>query len=553
MSVLADLMAQYQRLVVRFAKLYERYQSLQREHLQLHEKNDALHEKNAKQRTQIETLSAELRRLKRLPKRPAIKPSGMHESSGEKVAKESGKGAKKKRTRKAKRYSPKAVEKTVVVEHPEVPEGSVRNGYQTYTVQNVIIQPEVVHYKRARWLTPAGQTLTAPLPAAVQGHYSGEVRRLAVMLYCQGQSTFERVTASLNAFGITISKRTVVRLVNEQPQLLEEADEVLQAGLDGASWVNVDDTGARHRAKNGYCTVVGNDRFTYFATRQTKSRLSFLGILNGTDTRLMLNGAAFEYMRLNKLAAATIGLLAEHPSVEFNTHAEWTRHLEVLGISALQVTPDPVKIATEAALWGALTEYRGLTDTVVLSDDAGQFRVGTHALCWVHAERLVHKLLCPSDRLGAVRDEKQAEIWDLYTELQRYKQSPSEAQRTHLSEQFDRIFNGDRTEYATLNGLLERLNGKKDQLLTVLDYPATPLHTNLAENDIRAQVTRRKISAGTRSESGRETRDACLGLLKTCNKVGVPFWDYLGSRLLVPDAPAVPRLATLVSQTCGPP
>jgi hypothetical protein len=30
---------------------------------------------------------------------------------------------------------------------------------------------------------------------------------------------------------------------------------------------------------------------------------------------------------------------------------------------------------------------------VVVSDDAGQFRVGTHALCWVHAERLVHKLL----------------------------------------------------------------------------------------------------------------------------------------------------------------
>jgi hypothetical protein len=33
-----------------------------------------------------------------------------------------------------------------------------------------------------------------------------------------------------------------------------------------------------------------------------------------------------------------------------------------------------------------------LKDTVILSDDAGQFDVGRHALCWVHAERLVHKL-----------------------------------------------------------------------------------------------------------------------------------------------------------------
>ncbi|WP_434623722.1 hypothetical protein [Azospirillum sp. B2RO_4] len=29
---------------------------------------------------------------------------------------------------------------------------------------------------------------------------------------------------------------------------------------------------------------------------------------------------------------------------------------------------------------------------VILSDDAGQFDVGLHALCRVHAERLVHKL-----------------------------------------------------------------------------------------------------------------------------------------------------------------
>ena len=33
-----------------------------------------------------------------------------------------------------------------------------------------------------------------------------------------------------------------------------------------------------------------------------------------------------------------------------------------------------------------------LPDTVIVSDDAGQYTVGRHALCWVHAERLMHKL-----------------------------------------------------------------------------------------------------------------------------------------------------------------
>ena len=43
-------------------------------------------------------------------------------------------------------------------------------------------------------------------------------------------------------------------------------------------------------------------------------------------------------------------------------------------------------------LWGSVQSHKFLCDGVVLSDDAGQFNVGRHALCWVHAERLVHKL-----------------------------------------------------------------------------------------------------------------------------------------------------------------
>ena len=56
------------------------------------------------------------------------------------------------------------------------------------------------------------------------------------------------------------------------------------------------------------------------------------------------------------------------------------------------MTPDPVRVATEGALWGSVQSHKFLCDAVVLSDDAGQFNVGQHALCWIHAERLVHKL-----------------------------------------------------------------------------------------------------------------------------------------------------------------
>lgn len=82
----------------------------------------------------------------------------------------------------------------------------------------------------------------------------------------------------------------------------------------------------------------------------------------------------------------------------------------------------------------------------------------------------------------------------------------------------------------------------------VLKRPDIPLNTNGSENDIRCQVTRRKISAGTRSDAGRDARDAFLGLMKTCAKHAISFWDYLGDRLGALDAPAVTSLAKLVRQ-----
>jgi hypothetical protein len=61
-----------------------------------------------------------------------------------------------------------------------------------------------------------------------------------------------------------------------------------------------------------------------------------------------------------------------------------------------------VQIATEGALWGSIKAHGLLNGTVIVSDDAGQFQVGRHALCWVHAERLVHKLDTFSDQQRAI-------------------------------------------------------------------------------------------------------------------------------------------------------
>ena len=41
----------------------------------------------------------------------------------------------------------------------------------------------------------------------------------------------------------------------------------------------MDDSGARRKASNGFCTQIGNAHFTVFATTPSKSRLNFLSML----------------------------------------------------------------------------------------------------------------------------------------------------------------------------------------------------------------------------------------------------------------------------------
>jgi hypothetical protein len=99
-------------------------------------------------------------------------------------------------------------------------------------------------------------------------------------------------------------KRQVVRLlIDGQDGFLDEARDVLRAGLSSAAWITVDDTGARHKAANGFCTQVGNDQFTWFGTTGSKSRLNFLTVLRAGHGDFVINAEALAYMRERALAA----------------------------------------------------------------------------------------------------------------------------------------------------------------------------------------------------------------------------------------------------------
>ena len=368
----------------------------------LREENEKLNAALAAARLENQQLKDEIRRLKGLPPRPPMKPSGMEKATDRFAAEKPSQADASAPRRRGPGVSKLSIDRTVTLT-TSAPAGSRHKGYEDIIVQDIAFKPEVTLYRRERWAMPDGRTVTAELPASVVGGCGPHLHRLVLTLHFQGQMTCERIVAVLTAAGLAISKRQVVRLMTAKLDLFRAEEEAaFSAGLRASPWVSVDDTGARHAGKACYTTQFGSDRFTAFRTGPSKSRLMFLRNLLGGTARYGVNAAAVAYMRAANLAHGVIDALRSAEVLEFACEADWRAHLRALGLAELRVTPDPVRVASEGALWGALCAEDRLAGAVILSDDAGQFRVGDHALCWVHAERLVYKLIPANDRQRSV-------------------------------------------------------------------------------------------------------------------------------------------------------
>jgi Transposase IS66 family len=307
--------------------------------------------------------------------------------------------------------------------------------------------------------------------------------------------------------------------------------------------VQADDTGARHQGHNGFCTQIGNEFFAYFESTDSKSRQNFLEVLRGSDTDYTINDAAAAYWQRQKLAQAVIDRLLTGTG-SFPDKASWQAFL-----TSHEVTNERhVQIATEGALIGSLIAHGVSPELIVLSDGAGQFDVFVHALCWLHVERPLARLLPYNDKHRAAIEQIRQGIWDLYAGLKAYRQAPSPTQRDALGKQFDDLV-AQRTDYPSIDGVLKRMAADRAKLLLVLDRPEVPLHNNLSEGHIRDYVKKRKISGSTRSDSGRRARDTFASLKKTCRRLGVNFWAYLQDR--VRGLGQIPRLADQIRLKAG--
>jgi len=487
---------------------------------------DVLLEILAWQQKQIDKLEQEILKLKGETTKPKIKPSSMDKDGDSKNEDSSSK--RKKGPRRSKNGNLK-IDETQIIQPDEIPKGSRFKGYQERVIQDITFQAHSVCYRLAEYTTPEGLTIVGQLPDDIQGGSFGK-NLIAFILY---QYHHQHVTQPLlleqiRDLGVDISSGKLSHILTEDlADFHAEKDELLRMGLSVSQYIHTDDTGARHKGKNGYCTHIGNDFFAWFSSTESKSRINFLNCLSqGKTTLYTVNTGAIEYMAQNKLLVAIVAAL-ENISVRINTASDWCEWMDQQGI----VKPRHRKIVTEGALMGGLLDQGIPSDFSIISDDAGQFNVFDHALCWIHAERVINRLIPLNDNHVKAVDDARDQLWSIYHDLKAYKLNPVTEQAGSIRQRFQ-ILCSTKTCYETLNKALKRMGKNQHELLRVLDKPYLPLHNNLSERDIRDYVKKRKISGSTRSDAGRKARDTFASLKKTCRKHGLSFWDYLKDRLL---------------------
>lgn len=377
-------------------------------------------------KAEVRTLRDEVDVLKGHKPVPAFKGSGLVKKTNPRDDElpPPGSGAPK-RPGSAKRSKTAQLaihEERIVQPDGPLPEGSKFVGFRRSVVQDLRIEAHNTCYLRAVWRTPEGRYQVGPRPAGA-GHFGPTLRAYVLYQHHHCHVTQPKLAEQLREWGVEVSAGQLnALLVQGATAFTAEKTAILTTGLQVSPVVTVDDSGARHAGANGYVLNGSSPLFAWFKSTASKSRTNFLTLLHASAVDYRINEAALHYMATHGLAPATLLRLRRGRRGGGPELSRLAKYMALSGVTSL----DEQRIVTEGALWGALAG-KVHPRLASVSDGASQFNVAEHGLCWVHAERPVHKLIAADDAQRAAQESARSSIWALFKALRRYQEAPQTA------------------------------------------------------------------------------------------------------------------------------
>ncbi len=257
-NILLSLMNLLKEFEQRVKKLYGKIRHLESELTQTQE--------------QLEEANAEIRRLKKLPKKPDIKASELDKPKADSSGK-TGKTGKRPGSDKVSRKKDLEIHEERIVKAQDVPTDWELVGYKDYVIQDFVIRANNISYQREVWQSPDGQqSMVASLPShLVNKHFGTTLEGYILQQYYECGVTQPLILQSLLDFGVSISKGQISNiLIENKARFHQKKESLLAAAIEPKEELRTDDTGARHQFRNGSCNCINSDLFTYFTTTYVK-------------------------------------------------------------------------------------------------------------------------------------------------------------------------------------------------------------------------------------------------------------------------------------------
>lgn len=435
------------------------------------------------------------------------------------------------------------------VDRDGLPADAIHKGYRDVTIQELILQPDIIRFRLERFYSPTtGKLYEAELPPGFRNwEYGPVLRSYIINQYFRNRVTQDKQVHDLQGHGFQISAGEIARILTENHlSFHQEKQQIFEAGLASTTYQHCDHTSAWVKGEKQYHTVVCNEYYSAFFTHPAKERMAVIDVLTGNrEIEYIINSNTVDYLKNTQCPQKYINGLKKHLSANPFTFKELGIFLSKLFRKLPDRYRDLIDDAAAVAFYQSLDP--NLQIPILISDDAREFYHLTvfHGLCWIHVARHFDKL----QPILAVHQRKLDQfydrLWKFYQKLKKYKENPTSELKRSLSNEFDCIFSPE-TGYEALDKRIALTATNKEKLLLVLDHPEIPLHNNPAELALRELVIKRKISVGTRSVKGTRAWETFMTIYDTCRKQKISFFDYIKDRLT--ESHHIPSLSSLIKQ-----